>query len=96
MERLAQRVDCPGLSNKCHWYILEPGKGFAFHSWDFVTGYAIGWCSLNDPHAEFDADESTFDCDEVRILMEDNSHIAKVIRNEITICDENQDSQPVT
>ena len=40
------------------------GKGFSFHSWDFVRGCAIGWCSLNDPHAEFDADESIFDYDE--------------------------------
>jgi starvation-inducible DNA-binding protein len=28
----------------------------------------------------------------VRILMEDNGHIAKMIRNAITVCDENRDS----
>src|SRR5215467_8613543 len=28
----------------------------------------------------------------VRILMEDNGHIAKMIRNSITVCDENRDS----
>src|SRR5689334_21141187 len=28
----------------CHWYVLEPGKGFAFHSWDFVKGYVTGFC----------------------------------------------------
>jgi len=29
--------------NNCHLYILESGKGFQFHSWDFVRGYIIGW-----------------------------------------------------
>jgi starvation-inducible DNA-binding protein len=28
----------------------------------------------------------------VRILMEDNGHIAKMIRDAITVCDENRDS----
>jgi starvation-inducible DNA-binding protein len=28
----------------------------------------------------------------IRILMEDNGHIAKMIRNAITVCDENRDS----
>jgi starvation-inducible DNA-binding protein len=28
----------------------------------------------------------------IRILMEDNGHIAKMIRNAITVCDENWDS----
>jgi hypothetical protein len=25
----------------CHWYILEPGKGFAFYSNEFVRGYVV-------------------------------------------------------
>ena len=28
----------------------------------------------------------------IRTLMEDNGHIAKMIRNAITVCDENRDS----
>jgi starvation-inducible DNA-binding protein len=28
----------------------------------------------------------------IRILMEDNGHIAKMIRNAIEVCDENRDS----
>ena len=27
------------------WYILQPGNGFQFHSWDFVRGYVNGFCS---------------------------------------------------
>ena len=27
-------------------YITHLGNGFQFHSWDFVRGYVIGWCSV--------------------------------------------------
>ena len=45
----------------CNWYILELGKGFAFHSKDFVKGYVNGFCTI-DPKASSDADQATFDC----------------------------------
>jgi hypothetical protein len=45
----------------CHWYILEPGKGFGFHTKDFNQGYIDGFCSLN-PNTGSDADEATWDC----------------------------------
>ena len=46
----------------CHWYILDPGKGFAFHSKEFDSGYVDGFCSI-DPKASSDADQASFDCD---------------------------------
>jgi hypothetical protein len=27
-------------------YITHLGNGFQFHSWDFVRGHVIGWCSV--------------------------------------------------
>ena len=48
----------------CHWYILQPGKGFQFHTWDFIRGYVTGWCSVNPPGSGSDADEAEFDCAE--------------------------------
>lgn len=45
----------------CHWYILEPGKGFGFHTREFNQGYIDGFCSLN-PNTGSDADEATWDC----------------------------------
>jgi hypothetical protein len=45
----------------CHWYILEPGKGFAFHSWDFVRGYVTGFCKASSGTSS-DSDQATFDC----------------------------------
>ncbi|HEY7570144.1 MAG TPA: hypothetical protein VH796_02125 [Nitrososphaeraceae archaeon] len=47
----------------CDWYILKPGKGFAFHSWDFVTGYVTGFCKAS-PGTSSDADQASWDCDE--------------------------------
>jgi len=47
-------------SDGCHWYILQPGKGFAFHSKEFNQGYVDGLCTTG--HGGSDADEATFDC----------------------------------
>ena len=46
----------------CHWYILGPGKGFTFHSWDFVRGYVTGFCKAS-PGTSSDADQAGWDCD---------------------------------
>jgi hypothetical protein len=46
----------------CHWYILRPGKGFTFHSWDFVRGYVTGFC-IASPGTSSDADQASWDCD---------------------------------
>lgn len=35
----------------CDWYILQPGKGFKFHSNEFFGGYIVGFCSVADPKA---------------------------------------------
>jgi hypothetical protein len=45
-----------------HWYILQPGKGFAFHTRDFVTGYVDGFCSVAGPHMSSDSDKALWDC----------------------------------
>ena len=45
----------------CHWYILQPGKGFADHTWKFVQGYVTGFCSVS-PGTSSDADQATWDC----------------------------------
>ncbi|HEY7571410.1 MAG TPA: hypothetical protein VH796_08575 [Nitrososphaeraceae archaeon] len=49
-------------SDGCHWYILKPGKGFAFHSWDFVRGYIAGFCRAS-PGTSSDADQASWICD---------------------------------
>jgi len=43
------------------WYILQPGKGFQFHTWEFVKGCVTGFCSVN-PGTSSDADQATWDC----------------------------------
>jgi hypothetical protein len=43
------------------WYILEPGNGFAFHTWEFVKGYVTGFCSASHGTSS-DADQATWDC----------------------------------
>jgi hypothetical protein len=53
------RDDC---SDGCDWYILEPGKGFAFHTQEFIDGYIDGFCHNSPPGRGSDADEATFDC----------------------------------
>jgi hypothetical protein len=34
--------------NSGNWYILQPGKGFEFHSKEFVRGYVTGYCSIEE------------------------------------------------
>jgi hypothetical protein len=53
------RDDC---SDGCDWYILEPGKGFEFHTQEFIDGYIDGFCDNSPPSHESDADEATFNC----------------------------------
>ena len=53
--------DC---TDSCHWYILQQGKGFAFHSKEFNRGYVAGWCSVNPIMSGSDADEASFNCRE--------------------------------
>ena len=45
----------------CHWYVLQPGKGFAHHTWEFVKGYVMGFCSFS-PGTSSDDDQATWDC----------------------------------
>jgi hypothetical protein len=55
---------CGGGPGECHWYILQPGKGFQFHTWEFVKGYVNGFCSVpGNEHTGSDADEAAWDCD---------------------------------
>jgi hypothetical protein len=53
------RDDC---SDGCDWYILEPGKGFEFHTQEFIDGYIDGFCDNSPPGRGSDADEATFNC----------------------------------
>jgi hypothetical protein len=53
------RDDC---SDGCDWYILEPGKGFEFHTQEFIDGYIDGFCNNSPPGRGSDADEATFNC----------------------------------
>jgi hypothetical protein len=53
------RDDC---SDGCDWYILEPGKGFSFHTQAFVDGYIDGFCDNSPPGRGSDADDATFNC----------------------------------
>ena len=50
-----------GCLGRCHWYILQLGKGFAFHSREFINGYINGFCSVS-PYASIDYDEAGWDC----------------------------------
>ena len=47
-------ADAKAGTDRCHWYILEPGHGFGFHTQKFNQGYVAGITS--------DADEATWDC----------------------------------
>jgi hypothetical protein len=44
-----------------NWYILQPGKGFAFHTQDFKNGYVAGFCK-SEPGGGSDANQATFSC----------------------------------
>ena len=48
-----------GCTDRCHWYILEPGKGFGFHTQEFVQGYIAAMCAAGNGS---DADEATWSC----------------------------------
>ena len=47
--------------NGCHWYILEPGNGFKYHTSDFIRGYVTGFCSV-DPNRSMAHIQANFDC----------------------------------
>jgi hypothetical protein len=51
-------------------YIHQPGKGFAFHTTEFVNGYIKGWCSVMGSGSGIDVNDDeipptvvSFDCD---------------------------------
>lgn len=46
-------------TDRCHWYILEPCKGFGFHTQEFNRGYVAAMCAAG---ISSDADEATWDC----------------------------------
>lgn len=50
-----------GKADGVNWYILEPGKGFQFHIWEFVRGYVNGFCNVS-PNSGSDSDEASWDC----------------------------------
>jgi hypothetical protein len=43
-------------------YIIQPKKGFAFHTDKFNQGYIDGYCSIEGKGAGMDADQATFEC----------------------------------
>jgi hypothetical protein len=43
----------------CHWYILEPGNGFGFHTQEFNDVYIAAMCKSD---ISSDADEATWSC----------------------------------
>ena len=47
--------------DRCHWYVLEPGHGFAHLTWQFVQGYVKGFCSVS-PGSSSDDDQASWDC----------------------------------
>ena len=47
--------------NGCHWYILEPGNGFKYHTSDFIRSYVTGFCSFN-PNRSMDHIQAIIDC----------------------------------
>ena len=51
-------------------YILQPGKGFQFHTPEFDRGYVDGFCSIAGPNYSSDADEAplTVHMDQVQPL----------------------------
>ena len=50
------------MTDTAQQYILQPGKGFQFHTWEFVKGYVNGFCSIAGPHSASDGDTAFFDC----------------------------------
>ena len=50
------------------YYIHQPGKGFAFHTTEFVNGYIHGWCLTNhgggiEANDDPEPTHASFDCD---------------------------------
>lgn len=43
-------------------FIIQPEKGFAFHTQEFNRGYVNGFCSIAGSGAESDANQATFKC----------------------------------
>jgi hypothetical protein len=41
-------------------YLVEPGKGFEFHTQEFIDGYIDGFCDSSPPGRGSDTDEATF------------------------------------
>ncbi|MGA9841655.1 MAG: hypothetical protein WBQ25_05020 [Nitrososphaeraceae archaeon] len=54
--------DASGMHSLGPRYILQPGKGFQFHTPEFDRGYVDGFCSIAGPNYSSDADEAAFDC----------------------------------
>ena len=50
-------------NNNSHWYILEPGKGFQFHTSEFIRGYVTGFCSIAGSHFSSDSLKAIWSCD---------------------------------
>ncbi|MGA9840778.1 MAG: hypothetical protein WBP64_16715 [Nitrososphaeraceae archaeon] len=50
-------------NNNSHWYILEPGKGFQFHTPEFIRGYVTGFCSIAGSHFSSDSNKAFFSCE---------------------------------
>ena len=48
-----------GCPDRCHWYILEPGHSFAFHTKEFNDGYFAAMCKAG---ISSDADQATWSC----------------------------------
>lgn len=55
-------VSDANTDNPRDWYILQPGKGFEFHTHDFISGYVDGYCSVAGPHMSSDSDKAFWDC----------------------------------
>ena len=47
--RLSKNVQSYLHQDGCHYYITQPGKGFQFHTRDFLNGFANGYCSITMP-----------------------------------------------
>ena len=57
-EGVKERIDLIALALLLK---AETGKGFAFHSQEFVKGYVDGFCSVS-PNTSSDSDKAMWDC----------------------------------
>jgi hypothetical protein len=62
----------------CHWYVLGKGKGFAFHSKEFIRGYIAGWCLHVPVGGGSDADQARFECGKPGHFPEGNGNDKEV------------------